>query len=208
PAPWSPSAPPARGVRSAPPPAGAPSPLPAPPRTRDQAGPAPPRRTPRPSARPARIPSGAATRPTRSENPCTVPRRRACTVRRNAAGGAGGTGLRALRMLARRDLSVAALREALRRAGLAEGEVEAEVEAAGRLGALDDRRSASARARTLVLRGGWAREAMHSRLIHEGYAPGLAKEALAEAIRAEGWDARAVAARLILRGEPPRKSAR
>ena len=129
-------------------------------------------------------------------------------MRRNTAGAAGGTGLRALRTLARRDLSVAALREALRRAGLREDEVEAEVKAAKRLGALDDGRSAAVRARTLVLRGGWAREAMHSRLVQEGYGPDLAEEALAEAIRAEGWDARAVAARLILRGEPPRRSAR
>jgi len=82
------------------------------------------------------------------------------------------------------------------------------MEAARRLGALDDRRSAAARARTLVLRGGWSREAMHSRLVQEGYGPALAEEALAEAIRAEGWDARTVAARLILRGEPPHRSAR
>lgn len=105
-------------------------------------------------------------------------------------------------------MSTAALREALRRAGLSEPEVEAELEAAVRLGALDDRRSARARARALVLRGGWAREAMIARLVQQGYPPAVAEEALAEAIRDEGWDARAAAARAIVKGEPPRRSAR
>ncbi len=101
-----------------------------------------------------------------------------------------------------------ALREALRREGLGDEEVEAELQAAARLGALDDRRSARARARTLVLRGGWPREAMHARLIQQGYAAGLAQEALDEAIREEGWDARAAARRALVPGEPPRRSAR
>ena len=105
-------------------------------------------------------------------------------------------------------MSTAALREALRRAGLSEPEVEAELEAAVRLGALDDRRSARARARALVLRGGWAREAMVARLVQQGYPPAVAEEALAGAIRDEGWDARAAAARAILKGEPPLRSAR
>jgi len=103
---------------------------------------------------------------------------------------------------------VAALREALRRSGLPEHEVEAELQAAIRLGALDDQRSARVRARALVLRGGWARGAMHARLVQEGYPPPVAEEALSEAIQDEGWDARAAAARLIVRGEPPRRSAR
>lgn len=103
---------------------------------------------------------------------------------------------------------MAALREALRRAGLPEEEVEAELEAATRLGALDDHRSARIRARGLVLRGGWARGAMQARLVQQGYPPGLAEEALAEAIRDEGWEERAAAARAILQGEPPRRSAR
>jgi SOS response regulatory protein OraA/RecX len=111
-------------------------------------------------------------------------------------------------MLARRDLSVAALREALRRTGLAEDEVEAELEAAVRLGALDERRSARARARALVLRGGWAREAMQARLVQQGYPSGLAEEALAEAIQEEGWDPRIAAARAIVRGEPRSRSTR
>ncbi len=105
-------------------------------------------------------------------------------------------------------MSEATLREALRRSGLADEEVEAELQAAIRLGALDDRRSAGVRARTLVLRGGWALEAMRARLIQQGYAAALAEEALSEAIRDEGWDARSAAARLIVRGEPPRRSAR
>lgn len=129
-------------------------------------------------------------------------------MRRNTAGATGGTGLRALRTLARRDLSAAALREALRRAGLDEEEVEAEVEAAVRLGALDERRSAGSRARALVLAGGWPRAAMHARLVGHGYPPTLAEEALAEAIRDEGWDARAAARRALRPGEPPVRSAR
>jgi SOS response regulatory protein OraA/RecX len=103
---------------------------------------------------------------------------------------------------------VAALREALRRAGLAEDAIEGELEAATRLGALDDRRSARARARTLVVRGGWAREAMHARLVQQGYPSVLAEEALAEVIQEEGWDPRTAARRAILRGEPGSRSAR
>jgi len=111
-------------------------------------------------------------------------------------------------MLARREVSTVALREALRRAGLPEQEVEAELQAALRLGALDDRRSARARARALVLKGGWAADAMHTRLVQQGYAPALAEEALAEAIREEGWTARAAAASLVRPGEPARRAAR
>ena len=111
-------------------------------------------------------------------------------------------------MLARREVSTVALREALRRAGLSDPEITAELQAATRLGALDDRRSAAVRARTLVLRGGWAREAMQARLVNEGYSSPLAREALDEAIRDEGWTPRAAAARLLVRGEPPRRSAR
>ena len=129
-------------------------------------------------------------------------------MRRNTARGTGGTGLRTLRTLARRDLSIAALREALRRAGLGEEEIEAELQAAVRLGALDDRRSARVRARTLVVRGGWPREAMHARLVQEGYPPVLADEALAEVIQEEAWDPREAARRTIVRGEPPSRSAR
>jgi SOS response regulatory protein OraA/RecX len=105
-------------------------------------------------------------------------------------------------------VSTVALREALRRVGLSEQEIEAEVQAAIRLGALDDRRSAAVRARALVLRGGWAREAMRQRLVQQGYPAALAEEALAEAIREEGWTARAAAARLVRPGEPPPRSAR
>lgn len=101
-----------------------------------------------------------------------------------------------------------ALREALRRAGLPEQEVEAEIQAVLRLGALDDRRSAAARARALVLEGGWGREAMLARLVQQGYAPAVAEEALAECIRDEGWTARAAAARLLVPGAPARRSAR
>ena len=103
---------------------------------------------------------------------------------------------------------MAALREALRRAGLSEEQIETELEAANRLGVLDDRRSARARARTLVMRGGWPREAMHARLVQEGYLAVHAEEALAEVIDEEGWEPRAAARRAIVRGEPPSRSAR
>ena len=129
-------------------------------------------------------------------------------MRRNTAGAAGETGLRALRTLARRELSTVALREALRRGGLSEQEVQSEVEVAIRLGALDDRRSAHARARALVVRGGWGREAMQARLVQQGYPPVIAEEALADAIRDEGWTARAAAASLLTPGASPRRSAR
>jgi SOS response regulatory protein OraA/RecX len=111
-------------------------------------------------------------------------------------------------MLARRDTSAAALREALRRDGLADEEVEAELEAAVRLGALDERRSARIRARALVLKGGWPRGAMHARLVQQGYPAGLAEEALAEVLRDEGWDVRVAAARAVVSGERPARSAR
>lgn len=111
-------------------------------------------------------------------------------------------------MLARRDTSVAALREALRRAGLPEHEVDAELDAAARLGALDERRSARSRARTLVLRGGWPRVAMLARLVERGYPAGLAEEALSEVIRDEGWELRAAARQAVLPGEEPARSAR
>ena len=118
-------------------------------------------------------------------------------MRRNTAGSAGETGLLALRTLARREVSTEALRAALHRAGLAPDQAEAELEVARRTGALDDLRSARARARALVLRGGWGRTAMLGRLVRLGYPAGLAEEALAEAIREEGWDERSAAARLL-----------
>jgi len=111
-------------------------------------------------------------------------------------------------MLARHDLSATALREALRRAGLPDDQVEAELDAAVRLGALDERRSARTRARALVLAGGWPREAMHVRLVQKGYPPGLAEEALSEVIRDERWDVRAAARRAVVPGEAPGRSAR
>lgn len=49
---------------------------------------------------------------------------------------------------------------------------------------------------------------MRSRLVQQGYPADLAEEALAEAIREEGWDARAAAASLIVQGVPPRRLAR
>src|SRR5262249_58926513 len=110
---------------------------------------------------------------TRSENPCTVRGRGACIVRRNTAGRAVESGLRALRTLARREVSTVALREALRRAGLAEEEIEAEILAAVRLGALDDRRSARAPARAPLLAGGRARGGARSRPCGEGSRAGL-----------------------------------
>jgi hypothetical protein len=44
--------------------------------------------------------------------------------------------------------------------------------------------------------------------VQQGYAPALAEEALAEAIRDEGWTARAAAGRLLVPGAPARRSAR
>ena len=49
---------------------------------------------------------------------------------------------------------------------------------------------------------------MHTRLVQQGYAPALAEEALAEAIRDQGWTARAAEAGLLVPGTPPRRSAR
>jgi SOS response regulatory protein OraA/RecX len=105
-------------------------------------------------------------------------------------------------------VSTEALRESLHRAGLTPEQAEAELEAARQLGALDDRRSARARARALVLRGGWGRTALLDRLIGLGYPPALAAESLAEAIREEGWDERAAAARLVRSSDSPRRAAR
>lgn len=103
---------------------------------------------------------------------------------------------------------MAALREALRRAGLSAEEVEAEVAVAIRLGAADDRRSARARARALVLRGGWSREVMHQRLVQQGYPAAVVEEALSLAVDEEGWTPRTAALRAVVRGEPPLRSAR
>ena len=52
------------------------------------------------------------------------------------------------------------------------------------VGALDERRSARIRARTLVLKGGWPRGAMHARLVQQGYPADLAEEV----IRLEGYE--------------------
>ncbi len=82
------------------------------------------------------------------------------------------------------------------------------MEAAVRLGALDERRSAGARARAMVLRGGWPPQAMHTRLVQQGYPPAVAEEALAAAIHDGGWDPRAAARRALHPGEPPVRSAR
>jgi SOS response regulatory protein OraA/RecX len=129
-------------------------------------------------------------------------------VRRNTAGRAGEPGLRALQTLARRGLSAAGLREALRRAGLSPESIEAELEAAIRLGALDERRSAEARARALLLRGGWPREALGERLVREGYPAALAHDALDRAIAETGWEAATAARRALVPGEPAVRSAR
>ena len=49
---------------------------------------------------------------------------------------------------------------------------------------------------------------MLTRLVQQGYPPVLAEEALAEAIREEGWTARAAASRLVVAGVPHRRLAR
>ena len=49
---------------------------------------------------------------------------------------------------------------------------------------------------------------MLTRLLQQGYPPGLAEEALAEDIREEDWTARAAASRRVVLGDPPRRLAR
>lgn len=49
---------------------------------------------------------------------------------------------------------------------------------------------------------------MHARLVQEGYPATFAEEALTAVIQEEGWDERSTAARTLVPGEPPRRSAR
>ncbi len=111
-------------------------------------------------------------------------------------------------MLARRDTSAAALREALRRDGLSDEEVEAELEAAVRLGALDERRSARIRARALVLKGGWPRGAMHARLVQQGYPPAWPRRRWRRSSGTRDGTCALAAARAVVSGERPARSAR
>jgi regulatory protein len=119
--------------------------------------------------------------------------------RRSSTGAsAAGTGTRALRVLARREVSEVGLRAALGRTGLDEASVEAELEAARALGVLDDARSVEVRARRLVEGRALGREGMHRRLLAAGYAPSLVETALQRAIAEAGWEERPVAEALIV----------
>lgn len=122
----------------------------------------------------------------------------------------------ALAFLARRDWSVAALRERLERAGHVPGAAAAAVEGLAKDGWLDDRAFASARVEHHRRRGAMAAEALEDLLERDGLAPGDAREAAkagaataaelraeARAARAAGHAAGRVAARLARRGFDP-----
>jgi SOS response regulatory protein OraA/RecX len=86
---------------------------------------------------------------------------------------------RAGRMLARRDLSEAALRDRLERRGIAPANVGEAAEALRRVGALDDVRFARSRARSLGERG-WGDEAILARLSAEGAPREAARDAVSQ----------------------------
>jgi SOS response regulatory protein OraA/RecX len=110
-------------------------------------------------------------------------------------------GRRALRILARREVSAARLAEALATQGLGPERVAEELEVVRRLGALDDVRSAGARALALVEKGTHGRRGMHARLVAAGYPAPLVEEVLLSAIEASGWEER-TAACTLLSGRP------
>jgi SOS response regulatory protein OraA/RecX len=83
------------------------------------------------------------------------------------------------RVLARKDVSEAALRARLERGGVTPDLAGATTETLRRIGALDDGRFARGRARTLAERG-WGDEAILLRLEAEGAPAAAAREAVAE----------------------------
>jgi regulatory protein len=117
--------------------------------------------------------------------------------RRSTGASVAGTGTRALRVLARREVSEAGLRAALGRAGLDAASVEAELGAARALGVLDDARSVEVRARRLVEGRALGMAGMVGRLLAAGYPPQLVEASLQQAIAEAGWDERPVAQALM-----------
>jgi len=106
-------------------------------------------------------------------------------------------GQHALRILARREVSEARLAWDLAAQGLDPERVQAELEAARRLGALDDIRSAGVRALTLVEKGTHGRQGMQARLVAAGYPAELVQKVLRTAIAAAAWDEPTAARRLL-----------
>jgi SOS response regulatory protein OraA/RecX len=117
--------------------------------------------------------------------------------RRSTGASVAGTGTRALRVLARREVSEAGLRAALGRAGLDQATVEAELEAARALGVLDDARSVEVRTRRLVEGRALGQAGMRRRLLESGYPPELVETALQDAIAETQWNERSVAEELV-----------
>lgn len=113
-------------------------------------------------------------------------------------------GLVALKLLSRREISSVHLIEELARRGFSPEQAAAEVEAVTRFGALDDLRSAGARARRLLEQRGHGRGGLVSRLLSAGYPGELVERVLAVAIEESGWEEREVAAALVARRGPAR----
>ena len=116
-------------------------------------------------------------------------------------------GQRALRILARREVSEARLARDLAAQGLDGEQIEAELAAVRKLGALDDVRSAGARAQVLVEQGTHGVAGMRARLVAAGYGPQLVDGTLRAAIEATGWE-EATAARALLATRPAPDGAR
>jgi regulatory protein len=112
-------------------------------------------------------------------------------------------GQRALRILARREVSEARLAWDLAAQGLDPERVHAELEVARGLGALDDVRSASVRALALVEKGAHGRQGMQARLVAAGYPAELVQEVVRTAIETAGWDEPTAARRLLSRYAAP-----
>lgn len=112
-------------------------------------------------------------------------------------------GRRALAILARREVSRARLVQDLARQGLDPERIAAELEAVQRLGALDDVRSAGARALALVEKGTHGRRGMQSRLVAAGYPADLVAQVLTRAIDSTGWEELTAARGLLARRPAP-----
>lgn len=104
-------------------------------------------------------------------------------------------------VLARRDLSEAALRSRLERRGIAPASVGEAAEALRRAGALDDVRFARSRARSLCERG-WGDEAILARLEAEGAPRAAAQDAVSQLAPEHGR------AQPLVAGLAPQKAAR
>lgn len=98
-------------------------------------------------------------------------------------------------------MSAARLALDLAAQGLDPEQVAAELEVVQRLGALDDLRSAGARARALVEQGTHGRQGMQARLVGAGYSAELVEQVLGAAIDSAGWD-EPTAARTLLAHRP------